>query len=101
VGFRYTLKAWKNRLKAKEKAEKRNVQKSSEAVQRQRKNATVQLIGYKINAFLKEKITYEELYDYVKHNHPTFLEKLPDYVKKLKASPTPPSEGLINKKIKK
>jgi len=82
VGFKYTSKAWKNRLKAQEKAQKRNAEKSSEAVKRQRKSSAVRLIGYKINAFLKEKITYEELYDYVKYNHPAFLEKLPDYVKK-------------------
>jgi len=84
VGFKYTQKAWQNHLKAQEKAEKRNTEKRSEAVKRQRKSSAVRLISYQINKFLAEKITYEELFDYVKYNHPTFLEKLPDYVNKSK-----------------
>jgi len=80
VGFKYTQKAWLNHLKRQEKTEKRNTEKRSEAVKRQRKSSAIRLIGYRINAFVSNKITYEELFDYVKYNHPTFLEKLPDYV---------------------
>jgi len=84
VGFKYTLKAWQNHLKTKEKAEQRDVIKRAEAGKRQRKNTAVRLISYRINAYLSEKITYQELFDYVKYNHPLFLEKLPDYINKSK-----------------
>lgn len=76
IGFEYTKKAYQNHLKAIEKTEARQKNLKLKAEKRQYRNTRSKLVEYKINQFFKNKIDYQELFDYVRNNYPEYVDKI-------------------------
>lgn len=76
IGFEYTKKAYSNHLKSIEKTEARLKNQKLKAEKRQYRNTRLKMVDNKVNQFFRNKINYQELYNYVKNNYPEFTEKL-------------------------
>ncbi|WP_286914802.1 hypothetical protein [Flavobacterium sp. UBA4197] len=84
VGFAYTAKAWKRRLKYEEqKAVKRRIQEKKTAT-RKENVAAAKAVETKINSYLNGKIGVEALFNYVLNKYPTFTDKLTSMVQKIR-----------------
>lgn len=81
-GFEYTKALWQKHQKNLEKYEAEKKQRNINAKHRKQNLNESKLIETKVNQFLKDKITLDQLYDYVIHNYPNHLPGLATLINK-------------------
>lgn len=85
VGFEYTKTAWAKHIKWLEQKDLRKKRAEMKSEIRKRNINHAKKAETEIRRFLADKITLEQLHDYVERNLPAeFLEKLPEMILKLK-----------------
>lgn len=84
-GFEYTVKAWKSHLSYMAGKEARKRRTEAEAERRKRKINHAKKCENEIKRFFKNKISIEQLHDYVHNNLPDeFKLKLPEMMERIK-----------------
>lgn len=87
IGFEYTKKAWQNHLKYLETKPLNDKKKAKNAEMRKRQINHSKKFETALNRFIKNRITFEDLFDYVTNNlPPEFSGKLSETLLKLAAS---------------
>lgn len=94
IGFEFTKKAWAKHLKWLQQKQRRKRESERRAELRKRNINHAKKCETEIRRFLCDKITLEQLHDYVQANLPAeFLERLPQMILKLKdRRDNPPSK---------
>ena len=83
VGFEYTKAKWNEHLLSIAKYDLLKKKQEGNAIRRKETINHAQKCETVLNRFFKDKITYTQLYDYVKANLPQeYIEKLPDLILK-------------------